>query len=191
MLELRVAGATREVPAELAELVVAIAPLEPRLAHPPMPLLDSVAHREVGRRDDPRPGVVEHQRHHALRVRGREHGAELAPGRPRAEQGGALGAGVVHDGADVVHAGLEARQVPGPVGETRAALIEQDQPGEVGEPPAELDEDGLLPGPHQIDHERHEDQIDRPLTHDLVGDADIGGARVAHLGRFQVHGAED
>jgi hypothetical protein len=104
-------------------------------------------------------------------------------------RGGAHRAGVVHDRA-VVHAGLEARQVPGPVGETRSALVDQDQPGEGREPLAELDEDGLLPRPHQVDHERHEHQIDRPLAHDLVGDADIGGARVAHLGCFQVHGAE-
>src|SRR5215211_3599369 len=38
VLELRIADMAREVLAELAELVVAIAPLEPRLAHPPVPL---------------------------------------------------------------------------------------------------------------------------------------------------------
>ena len=86
---------------------------------------------------------------------------------------------------------LEARQVPRPVGETGAALVEQDEAGEVGEPLAEVDEDRLLPGPDQVDHERHEDQIDGPLAHDLVGDAHVAAARVADLGGFEVHGAEE
>jgi hypothetical protein len=60
-------------------------------------------------------------------------------------------------------------------------LGEQDVAGEVSEPPAEIHEDGLLLGPDQVDHERHEDQVDGPPAHDLVGDAHVAAARVADL----------
>jgi hypothetical protein len=61
-------------------------------------------------------------------------------------------------------------------------LVEQDEAGEVSEPPAEIHEDGLLLGPDQVDHERHEDQVDGPPAHDLVGDAHVAAARVGDLG---------
>jgi hypothetical protein len=80
VLELGVVDVAREVLSELTELVFAIAPLKTRLAHAQVPFLDRVADRVVRRGDDPRPGVMQHQCYDALRVRGSEHGAELAPG---------------------------------------------------------------------------------------------------------------
>ena len=190
LLEGVVVRIARKEPAHLLALVLAAAPVETRLAHLPAPLLHRLPGREVRRRGHARPGVLEDERDHALRIGGREHGRKLTPRRAGAEQGGALRAGVVHHRTEVVHTCLERGQVAGSVREAGPALVEQDQARERREPVAEVNEDRLFPGPDQVDQEGHEQHVHGPVTDHLVRDAHVPAAGVADLGCVEVHGGK-
>lgn len=80
----------------------------------------------------------------------------------------------VHDGADVVHPCLE-RQLVLPlhdvVGKPRAAPIEDQHPGERGQPPEERGDWCPFPGLlHVEDPPHHENQVGRTIAEHLVGD---------------------
>lgn len=61
-----------------------------------------------------------------------------------------------------------------PVGETGAALVEQDQPRERGEPLQEPGKGRLLPRQLDVRHPAgHEYQIERTLPYDLVGNMQV------------------
>ena len=117
----------------------------------------------------------------ALRVGGREERAHRSALR-HAEQHGALGARGLHHRAHVVHALLERRELVDRhrIGETGAALVEEDQPRHRREPREEAREQRLVPEPFEVRDPAHdEDQVDRTRAHDLIGDVDVAAARVA------------
>ena len=114
----------------------------------------------------------------------RRHRAALGD----AEHDCPLGADRVHHGAHVVHARLQVGQAIGrdPVGEARAALVEEDEPPHRSEPPVEAGELRVLPaGLEGADPAVHEHEVERPLADDLVGDPDVAAARVARYRRHR------
>ena len=95
---------------------------------------------------------------------------------------GLLGARSVHDRADVVHANLEWGGAGNPIGHAEPALVEHDQPGELGEALAVATEGGELPfrfemGIRALDVH----QVDRPRAHDLVRDVHLTTSGEPHL----------
>src|SRR5262249_48714601 len=98
-----------------------------------------------------------------------------------AEQRGTLRTDRLEHGADVVHALLEGRQlvVGDAVGESCAALVEEDEAREGGEALEEVRHRRLLP--HQLDVRdpaRNVDEVARPLARHLIGDVEIAAPRV-------------
>ena len=95
-----------------------------------------------------------------------------------AEQGGALGADRIHHRAHVIHPLLERRHAADTVGRACAALVEPDD----AHAPREL----VDPGAHRLVVELHrrevetarEDEIERALAEDAVGDVDVAARRV-------------
>ncbi len=134
-------------------------------------------------------GAVEHQSGHALGMSGREQDAHRpALGDP--EQGRPLGPGGVHDRPDVVDPLLERRHLGDGVGQPGAALVEDDQARERAEPLEEASERRRLPLELEVGGEaEHEDQVDRPVADDLVGDRGVAGLGV--LGRRSAHPQAD
>ena len=119
----------------------------------------------------------------ALRIGGGEQDAHR-PALREPEQRGALGAGGVHHGADVVHALLERRRSGDRVGEPGAALVEQDQPRERGELVEEPGDARVGPLQVQVrDEARHEHEVERPVADDLISDVDVAALRVVGLRR--------
>ncbi len=146
-------------------------------------LLVRRADRVVRRPASPCRAAHHHERPGPLGVGGREQRAHR-PALGVAQDGGALHADVVHDGAHVVHAGLERREVVGldPVGEPDPPLVEEDQARERREPLVEtLDRLDLRGGVEALHPAVDEDDVERPLAHDLVGDVDVTVLRVARL----------
>ena len=96
--------------------------------------------------------------------------------------------GSVHDGVNVVHAGLE-RQLLLPrndvVGETGPPSIENDQTREASEALVEPGHLGPVPAQFDVGHEpRDENEVAWAAADDLVGDVNaIGRLRIAGLGR--------
>jgi len=88
-------------------------------------------------------------------------------------------------GSDVVHPLLESRElvVGHTVGESRAALVEEDETREGGEALEEVRHRRLLP--HQLDVRDpagHVDEVARPLARHLVGDVEVAASRVPRFG---------
>ena len=115
--------------------------------------------------------------------RGKEDAHVAALGMP--EECRPLRADRLEHGAHIIHALLQGRQlvVRDAVGETRAALVEQDQAGERREALEEVRHRRLLP--HQLDVRhpaRHIDEVARPLARHLVRDVEFAAPRVAGLG---------
>ena len=134
--------------------------------------------RVVGRLGRAPHRAVEHQRGDALGVGGREQDAHRpALGDP--EQGRPLGPGGVHDRPDVVDPLLEGRHLGDRVGQPGAALVEEDQARERAEPLEEASERRRLPLELEVGGEAEdEDQVDRPVADDLVGDRGVAGLGV-------------
>jgi hypothetical protein len=135
--------------------------------------------REVGL------GPVQGEGDRALGIgRGEQHRHRAALG--DAEHDGSLRPDGVHHRAHVVHPGLEVGEpvLRHAVREADPALVEQDQAGERREAVQEPGEPRLVP--HHLDVRdpaHHEDHVDGPRAHHLVGDVDtVGGLRVAGLG---------
>jgi hypothetical protein len=132
-----------------------------------------------------RAGAEQDQRDRALGVgRGEQHGHRTAF--RHAENDRTLGADGVHHSAGIVHPDLERREpiLGDPVGEPDASLVEQHDAGERGEAFVEPREPGL--GPHLLDvrdPSEHEQDVDRAVADDLIGDMDaVGGLCIAGLG---------
>jgi hypothetical protein len=154
---------------ELLDLSVPVLGLGcPRIVRAPEPLREDAVEDECGR---------------SLRVgRREEHAHQTALG--EAEDGRAFTVDRVEHGSHVVHPLLERRQAirRNGVGETGAALVEQDQPGEAREALEDVGVRRLVP--HQVDVRdpaRYVDQVERPFAHDLVGDVQVATLRVASL----------
>ena len=119
-----------------------------------------------------------------MRIHGGEQCGQIATF-GKAEERGALRAGGVHHRADVVHPLFVRRQlrVGHAIGEARAALVENDQTREGGQPLEEARPRRLLPRQLDVRHPAgDEDQIQRPFADDLVGDVDVAALRVSRLG---------
>lgn len=125
-----------------------------------------------------RIGGVEHERRHALGIRGREEAAHRASLRVAEERRELAADGVQHR-ANVVHARLEIGKSDRPIRETGAALVEQDQPRERGEAPEQVGIARLLPVDVEVgDESGDEHEVERPLAHDLEGDVDLAVSRL-------------
>ena len=187
LLEGGIVGEAGEVAPQLRALVLAIAPPVAGLPDAPVPVFERGSHGEIGGLDHARPAVLEDEGLNALRIGGGEDGTELTAGGAGAEEGGLFRAGGVHDGAEVVHAGLEAGEIAWSVAQACAALVEEDEAGELGQALAEVNENRLLPGPDEVDHEGDEEDVDRAAADDLVGDGDVAAAGVVDVRGFEVH----
>ena len=129
----------------------------------------------VGGLEPPRACAVEDQADAALGVGGREqrrHRTALG----RAEQDRALGADGVHHRQHVVHPLLERLRGRDRVRQPAAALVEDDQPAERGEPPQEVRGRRVLPVLLDVRQPlRHQDHVDVAFADHLVGDAQLAG----------------
>ena len=85
---------------------------------------------------------------------------------------------------NVVHARLQVGQTLGgdSIGEAGAALVEEDEPPHRREPPVERRELRVLPaGLEGADPAVDENEVDRPVADDLVGDPDVAASRVGDV----------
>jgi hypothetical protein len=90
------------------------------------------------------------------------------------EQSRALGARGVHDRPDVVDPLLERGRLGDGVGEPGPALVEEDQARESAEALEEASEWKRVPLKLEVGGEpEDEDDVDRPLAYDLVGDRGV------------------
>ena len=130
---------------------------------------------------------VHDQRRRPIRIGGGEEAAHRsALGVP--EQRSSVRSDRVHHRADIVHAGFEIGETPGPIRQAGAALVEADQPRERREPLQEMRRARLFPVILEVRHPaRHEDKIERPITDHLVGDIDVATLRVVGFRRW--HGS--
>ena len=93
-----------------------------------------------------------------------------------------LGAGGVHHRPHVVDPLLQGRHLGDRVGQSVAALVEEDQARERAEPLQEVSHRRRLPLELEVGGEAEdEDQVDRPIAHDLVGDRGIAGLGIPGL----------
>jgi hypothetical protein len=100
-----------------------------------------------------------------------------------AEQGGALGSRRVHDRANVIHSLRKGGRFPDWIRKAGASLIEDDEPTEGCQPVQELRQVRFFPRHIEMRHEAmNQHQIERPLTKDLVGDAQPPALRVPRSG---------
>ena len=161
------------------------APVAPYLLEEVLALFGRRRPGVVGVADALGVGAHHDERERLLGIGRREEAAHRAALGDAAERG-ALGADGVHDGAHVVHPLFERRQtVDGhAVGETRAALVEEDEAREGGEAAQEAREARLAPEVLEVRDPAHdEDEVERPVADDLIGDVDLAAARVHRLGR--------
>ncbi len=138
-------------------------------------ILIGLAPRVVGRALPARVAPVHDERHRPVGVGGGEQGAHR-PALGDAEERRALRADGVQHRADVVHPQLERRQLPvgNAIGQTRASLVEQDQPGERREPREEPRVRRFLPVQSDVgDPAGDVDQIERAVPDDLIRDVGI------------------
>src|SRR5207248_8493140 len=89
--------------------------------------------------------------------------------------------------AEIVHALLERRVADVTVRKTRAALVEQDHPGEPREPTHPVAVKRILPREVDVrDPAGHDDEIERAIAYDLVGDVDVTALGVAGVSSHRV-----
>jgi hypothetical protein len=89
-----------------------------------------------------------------------------------------------HHRAHVVHAVFEVGDARHAVGKPGTPFVEADDPGERGKPRKEMRQARVFPGPVQIgDKTRHEHQIARSASRDLVGDTEIAAFGVTGFRR--------
>lgn len=140
-----------------------------------------------------RPRVVVSAQPARLRIEEYEARGSLGIGRSeqncqsaalvRAPEDGPFRGCVVHDRAKVIHACLEGRKRDGSVREPRSALVEHDHAREVREAQHVSEKKRLVPRREQVSREpADEDEVDRALADQLVGDRHIAAARVTHFG---------
>ena len=131
--------------------------------------------RIAGLADPARVGPVHDERARAFRVGRGEKGAHRpAFGDP--EERRLPGARRVHHGAHVIHALLERRQVGigDPVGHPGAPLVEENQARKRGQAVQKAGDERILPLVLDVrDPAAHDDQVERRIAHDLVGDVHV------------------
>ena len=162
-----------------------------RLVPRPEQLEVRLEHAAVGLRR-PTPGIIgcphgpriaapENERSGPLRVRCREenaHGNALLEPDDR----GSLRACGIHDRPQVVHPRLERRNAVHRVGHPGAPLVEDDETRERRQPAAEVAVPRRLPTElHVRDITGHEDDVERTVARDLVGDVDVAAPGVPRL----------
>jgi hypothetical protein len=121
----------------------------------------------------PNTAPPQHQPERPLRVRRAEQCRQRSPV-VVADDERPLGSHSVEDRAEIVEPRLHRRDHRQAVGQTHAALVEQDH----ARPRAQLADEALerrqLPEDLDVRNERvHEDDIDRAVADDLVGDVDV------------------
>ena len=140
------------------------------------------APRIVRRPPAPRVRGAEHERRGALGEGGCEQGAHRAALGAAEERSAFRSDRVQHD-ADVVHELLERAERQNAIGQSGAAAVEDDEPGEgrhpleerrVGGPPLVLLEVGEVAG--------GEEEVDRAIAVHLVRDPQVAAPGVARLG---------
>ena len=148
---------------------------------------------EVGRLHRYRRRRVEHELTAALRVgRGQQHRDEAAD--LDGEDRRALGTGRVQDRDHVGHLGLEIGYAIGWHGirQTGPATVEVDQPGEPAQPTQEARVLGDFPDELDVvDPVVDEEEVDRTVADDLVGEMDVavpGEARGGDVGHERIMG---
>ena len=93
--------------------------------------------------------------------------------------------GRVHDRADIVDPGLDRRQGLDRhrVGHADATLVERDEPPDLREPSTDLRDRRHVPLGFLMTHPLvRQDEIDRPLAEDLVGEVQAVDSSVVRLG---------
>jgi len=131
-----------------------------------------------------RVAAVQDECRRSLRVRRREQSAHRCPfGHPQKRRP-ARADGVAHR-QDVGHPRLERRELRlgDAIAEPGAALVEQDQPGECGQPGEEPSERRLIPRRLEMRHpSRDPDEIPGTFPQDLVRDRNaVGSYRISRL----------
>ena len=127
-------------------------------------------------------GALEHEMGDPLGVGGGEEHRER-PSLGLAHDGSPLDAGVVEDGADVVHAGLEWGAWGAARREAHAALVVDDEPAELPQRLGEATEERKGPVDVEMaDVPEGPDERDVALTRDRVGDVGLVGGRIVDLG---------
>ena len=128
-----------------------------------------------------REAAVEHQGGGPLWIRSGEHHAQgTALG--HAYDGGAIRPCGVEDGPNIIHPLLEGGHLRHTVGESGAALVEQDQPCKRPQAAQKPGAGGLFPEPFNVGNEARDDhQIERAIPNDLIGNVDVSALGVSRL----------
>lgn len=140
---------------------------------------------QVGRKKigDASKPAEQNQVRYTVRVGGREqnaHGGALG----ESDQRGTLRADRIHDRADIINTLIERGYVGQPVREALPSFVEGDDPGELGQPAKNLRvARQLMLIVDMRDDAGDQDYVDRPVTHHLVGDAEIATLRILRLGQ--------
>ena len=141
----------------------------------------AAAPREVRRPQRSRRAAADDERCRPLRIGRREQDAHR-PALRQAVKGGSPRSDGVHHGSDVVHAGLEARGAADRIGHAGAALVEPDQPRERPQVGQEVRKARKRPLQlHMGDKTGDEDEIERPVTDQLIGDVYVAAQRIPCL----------
>ena len=94
----------------------------------------------------------------------------------------------VEDRAYVIHPGLKRGYARHAVREAGTALVEQDQAAERCEPPVERRQPRLLPAVLDVrDESGNEDEVERTVARDLIGDVDLTAPGIARLRSIHGH----
>ncbi len=142
----------------------------------------------VRRPHPPRKGAPNDECRRPLRVGRREEDAHRRSLGEAVERSSSRADGV-HDGTDVVHARLERGRAADAVGHAGAALVEADQPRERRQPLEERREARYRPVKLEMrDVAGDEDEIERAVARDLIGDVDVAAPRVLDVRNF--HGRQ-
>src|SRR5581483_10940442 len=128
-------------------------------------------------------GMKEDERARSLGIRGgvqRGHRAAFV----RRQQNGVRGARAVEDRVQVLHPRLEGAELPAVIGETRPALVEENQSKRLGKLLVEGAPVPRLPAVDEVRHEiRDIREVGLTVAHELVGDCDATVARVPDVCR--------
>ena len=131
-----------------------------------------------------RPRSVQDQGAGLVGVRGREDRCERCAVVAGTEQDRLLRGCRLHHSPDIIDPHLEREEieVDGPIRETAPSLVEEQQPGKRGEPLQEPGAERVLPLQLEVPYPVvDEDEIDRPVAHDLVSDVDVSAPRESDL----------
>jgi hypothetical protein len=124
--------------------------------------------------------VVDHERERPSRERGREQGHHPRRG-VLAKECATPRTGSVQYSAKVIHPVLKGRLTSrrGLIGKAGSALVEKNQPREPGQPLEELGDGRNIPRVLEAEHPRlHDDEVDRPVAYDLIGDVEAVALRI-------------